>query len=80
MTETVDRDVRQDVADVLVRYATGIDRRDWDAVPRPASPRTARPTTASIGVWHGADEITEWMRDARTSPAATRCTASPTSW
>ena len=28
MTE-VDRAVRQDVADVLVRYATGIDRRDW---------------------------------------------------
>jgi hypothetical protein len=26
---TVDREVRQDVADVLVRYATGIDRRDW---------------------------------------------------
>jgi len=26
---TVDRDVRADVADVLVRYATGIDQRDW---------------------------------------------------
>ena len=27
---SVTREVRQDVADVLVRYATGIDRRDWE--------------------------------------------------
>ena len=27
------REVRPEVADVLVRYATGIDRRDWAAVP-----------------------------------------------
>jgi hypothetical protein len=30
---TIDRETRQDVTDILVRYATGIDRRDWDAVP-----------------------------------------------
>jgi hypothetical protein len=27
-TSSTDRDLRQDVAEVLVRYATGIDRRD----------------------------------------------------
>ena len=26
----IDHEVRADVADVLVRYATGIDRRDWE--------------------------------------------------
>ncbi len=27
--QSIDREVRQDIAEVLVRYATGIDRRDW---------------------------------------------------
>ena len=26
---TVDREIRADVADRLVRYASGVDRRDW---------------------------------------------------
>jgi hypothetical protein len=30
MTGTVDREVREDVTEVLVRYATGIDTRDWE--------------------------------------------------
>ena len=52
-----------DVADVLVRYATGIDRRDWAAVPDLLHRRIARPTTATSVVWRSAEEITTWMRD-----------------
>lgn len=59
----VDRDVRQDVADVLVRYATGIDRRDW-ALFRTCFTVDCVADYGSIGVWHGADAITEWMEQS----------------
>ena len=62
MTETVDRAVRQDVADVLVRYATGIDRRDW-ALFRSCFTEDCEADYGEIGVWHSADEITSWMRE-----------------
>lgn len=55
------REVRQDVADVLVRYATGIDRRDWDLF-RTCFTDDCETDYGEIGVWHGVDEITEWMR------------------
>ena len=61
MTEAVDREVRQDVADVLVRYATGIDRRDWGLF-RTCFTDDCEADYGEIGVWHGVDEITEWMR------------------
>ena len=59
--ETVTREVRQDVADVLVRYATGIDRRDWQLF-RTCFTDDCDADYGEIGVWHGVDEITEWMR------------------
>jgi len=58
---TVDREVRQDVAAVLVAYATGIDRRDWDLFRR-CFTADCEADYGDIGAWHGADEITEWMR------------------
>jgi 3-phenylpropionate/cinnamic acid dioxygenase small subunit len=58
---TVDRDVRQDVAEVLVRYATGIDRRDW-ALLRSCFTDDCEADYGEIGRWCGADAITEWMR------------------
>jgi 3-phenylpropionate/cinnamic acid dioxygenase small subunit len=61
MTATVSREVRQDVSDVLVRYATGIDRRDW-ALLSSCFTDDCHADYGAIGVWHGADEITEWMR------------------
>ena len=61
MNATVDREVRQDVAEVLVRYATGIDRRDWDLF-RSCFTEDCEADYGSIGVWRSADEITEWMR------------------
>ena len=81
MTGTiVDREVRQDVADVLVRYATGIDRRDW-ALFRTCFTPDCEADYGDIGVWHGADAITEWMEKSHAG-WATRCTASRTrrSW
>jgi 3-phenylpropionate/cinnamic acid dioxygenase small subunit len=62
MTETVDRDVRQDVADILIRYATGIDARDWALFRSCFTEDCAADYGDDIGAWHSADEITEWMR------------------
>ena len=57
----IDRDVRHDVAEVLVRYASGIDRRDW-ARFRTCFTDDCDADYGSIGVWHGADAITAWMQ------------------
>jgi 3-phenylpropionate/cinnamic acid dioxygenase small subunit len=61
MTQPVDREVRQDVADLLVRYATGIDRRDWKLL-RSCFTDDCAADYGDIGRWNGGDEITEWMR------------------
>ena len=60
--KAVDREVRQDVAEVLVRYATGIDGRDWDLF-RSCFTEDCEADYGPIGVWHGAEEITAWMRE-----------------
>jgi 3-phenylpropionate/cinnamic acid dioxygenase small subunit len=66
MSGVVDREVRQDVADVLVRYATGIDRRDWPQF-RSCFTESCEADYGDIGVWHSAEEITAWMRAAHES-------------
>ena len=58
--QAADRDVRQDVAEVLVRYATAIDRRDW-ALFRTCFTRDVHADYGEIGVWDGVDAITEYM-------------------
>jgi 3-phenylpropionate/cinnamic acid dioxygenase small subunit len=45
---------------VLVRYASGIDRRDWDLFRSCFTPDCAI-DYGEIGAWNGADEITEFM-------------------
>lgn len=62
MKETVDPGVRQDVAELLVRYATGIDRRDWELL-RSCFTEDCDVDYGKIGVWHSAEEITAWMRE-----------------
>jgi 3-phenylpropionate/cinnamic acid dioxygenase small subunit len=57
-----DRAARQDIADVLVRYATGIDRRDW-ARFRSCFTENCRAEYGDIGVWDGVDAITQFMID-----------------
>jgi 3-phenylpropionate/cinnamic acid dioxygenase small subunit len=55
-----DRAATQDIAEVLVRYATGIDRRDWDLF-RTCFTADVRADYADIGTWDSADEITDFM-------------------
>jgi 3-phenylpropionate/cinnamic acid dioxygenase small subunit len=57
----VHREVRQDVADLLVRYASGIDRRDW-ALLRSCFTDDCQADYGDIGRWKSGDAITDWMR------------------
>jgi len=59
---TVDPEVRQAVAEVLVRYATGIDRRDWELF-RTCFTDDCEADYGDIGRWRGVDAITEWMEE-----------------
>ncbi len=59
-TPALDADARLEIADVLVRYATGIDRRDWDLF-RTCFTVDCHADYGDIGVWDGVDELTAWM-------------------
>lgn len=52
-----------DIAALLVRYATGIDRRDWDAF-RSCFADDVVAVYDGIATWLGVDEITAFMVDA----------------
>ena len=60
MTAATDREAKQDIAEVLVRYATGIDRRDWDLF-RSCFTEDCRADYGGIGSWRGVDGITGYM-------------------
>lgn len=51
---------RQDIAEVLVRYATGIDRRDWDLF-RTCWTDDCHADYGDVGTFDGADAITGFM-------------------
>lgn len=57
MTE---REDRQDIVDVLLRYATGIDRRDWSLF-RTVFTDDCELDYGEIGTWHGVDAVTDFM-------------------
>ncbi|OBF06435.1 polyketide cyclase [Mycobacterium sp. ACS4054] len=57
MTE---RDDRQDICELLVRYATGIDRRDW-ALFRTVFTADCELDYGEIGAWSGVDAVTDFM-------------------
>ena len=59
----VDRDTRADVTELLVRYAAGIDRRDWPLF-RSCFTADVVADYGDIGVWRGVDAITEFMERA----------------
>lgn len=63
MNERDEHQLRAAVTEVLVRYATGIDRRDWDRL-RSCFTDDCVADYGSIGIWHSADEITTWMAAA----------------
>jgi uncharacterized protein (TIGR02246 family) len=57
MTE---REDRQDISDLLVRYATGIDRRDWPLF-RTVFTDDCELDYGEIGAWKGVDAVAEFM-------------------
>lgn len=60
MTE---REDRQDISDLIVRYATGIDRRDWPLF-RTVFTADCELDYAEVGQWTGVDAVTEFMKQA----------------
>ncbi|KKC05201.1 nuclear transport factor 2 family protein [Mycobacterium nebraskense] len=57
MTE---RDDRQDISELLVRYATGIDRRDWPLF-RTVFTADCELDYGEIGSWTGVDAVADFM-------------------
>lgn len=57
MTDMSDVDA---ICEVLVRYATGIDRRDWPLF-RTVFTDDCELDYGEIGVWRGVDAVTEFM-------------------
>jgi 3-phenylpropionate/cinnamic acid dioxygenase small subunit len=55
-----DREDRQDISDVLVRYGTGIDSRDWPLF-RTVFTDDCELDYGEIGTWHGVDAVVEFM-------------------
>jgi 3-phenylpropionate/cinnamic acid dioxygenase small subunit len=58
--EQSDASVHHGVSAVLVRYASGIDRREWDLFRSCFTPDCTI-DYGEIGAWSGADEITAFM-------------------
>jgi 3-phenylpropionate/cinnamic acid dioxygenase small subunit len=57
---TAEATAKQDIAEVLVRYATSIDRRDWDLF-RSCFASDCVADYGDIGTWESADAITHFM-------------------
>jgi 3-phenylpropionate/cinnamic acid dioxygenase small subunit len=55
-----EREDRQDISELLVRYATGIDRRDWPLF-RTVFTDDCELDYGEIGSWQGVDAVTEFM-------------------
>ena len=53
----------QDIAEVLIRYASGIDRGDWDLF-RSCFTADCVAEYGDIGTWESADAITDFMVSA----------------
>jgi 3-phenylpropionate/cinnamic acid dioxygenase small subunit len=58
--EQFDPSLHLGVSAVIVRYASGIDRRDWDLFRSCFTP-DCTVDYGEIGVWSGVDEITTFM-------------------
>jgi 3-phenylpropionate/cinnamic acid dioxygenase small subunit len=57
---TTETTAEQDIAEVLVRYATGIDRRDWGLF-RSCFAADCLAEYEGIGTWESAEAITDFM-------------------
>lgn len=64
---------REEITEVLVRYATGIDRRDWELF-RTCFTEDCLCDYGDLGSWRSADAITAFMRGAHSGPSMHRLT------
>jgi len=64
------RDDRQEISDLLVRYATGIDRRDWPLF-RTVFTDDCELDYGQIGTWTGVDAVTDFMEQAHAAAGYT---------
>jgi 3-phenylpropionate/cinnamic acid dioxygenase small subunit len=71
MAAVLPSSVRHEVADVLVRYATGIDRREWDLF-RTCFTEDCEADYGDIGIWHGVEAVTAWMEETHAACGTTR--------
>jgi uncharacterized protein (TIGR02246 family) len=55
-----EREDRQDISDLMVRYATAIDRRDWPLF-RTVFTDDCELDYGEIGAWKGVDAVVEFM-------------------
>ena len=62
---------REQIGDVLIRYATGIDSRDWDLF-RTCFTADVHADYGDIGEWHGVDALTEYMAAVHEPMASTK--------
>ena len=60
MTIDDERAAKQDIAEVLVRYASGIDRRDWPLF-RTVFTDDVHADYGDVGVFEGVDALTAFM-------------------
>lgn len=60
MTGQDDRDAKQDIGELLVRYCTGIDQRDWELF-RACFTDDCHADYGDVGMWESAGAITEFM-------------------
>jgi 3-phenylpropionate/cinnamic acid dioxygenase small subunit len=58
-----EREDRQDITEVLLRYATGIDRRDWPLF-RTVFTDDCELDYGEIGTWRGVDAVTDFMEQS----------------
>ncbi len=65
-----ERDDRHDIGELLVRYATGIDRRDWPLF-RTVFTTDCELDYGEIGQWRGVDAVTEFMQLAHAAAGHT---------
>jgi 3-phenylpropionate/cinnamic acid dioxygenase small subunit len=65
MTDSDDRATKQDITEVLVRYATGIDRRDWDLFRRCFTADVIA-DYGDIGTWCDVESLTQFMVESHT--------------
>lgn len=65
-------DDRQEITDVLVRYASGIDRRDWPRFRTCFTPDVHADYGAGVGEWHDLEAFTEYMRVMHQDMGATQ--------